>query len=228
MILYKDPTQTGGSTSYYRNSDSGNILAWLIEYLKSEKKDIAVKTLYDIWIKNFEKIDSSLEKFMRIFFRKFYEQKVFEKFIICYLLRVINETYVKDWTNLLNYLTHPFNQTVEDLKLYMKIWEESIAELDEESRKMFLYRLKLDIEVKVESKVVNYKSYEEIRFEIRENHEQICVEGICESCNYSNIYKVNLIYFCKRVQIQWASPIYYDCQDCKEKKAKVATLEYTR
>ena len=61
-----------------------------------------------ILIKNFEKIDSSLEKFMRIFFRKFYEQKVFKKFIICYLLRVINETYFKDWTNLLNYLTTSF------------------------------------------------------------------------------------------------------------------------
>ncbi len=73
---------------------------------------------------------------------------------------------------------------------YIKIWEELRNDLDEYNKKMFLYRLKLETESRIEPKVINYKDFEEVRFEIRDNPEFICVEAFCSHCKFSNIYKV--------------------------------------
>jgi 5-methylcytosine-specific restriction endonuclease McrA len=68
---------------------------------------------------------------------------------------------------------------------------ETIGDLDDHSKKLFLYRMKMFAENNFENRLENIstefdsKDYEEFRFSLREDYERIATRSYCENCKNS-------------------------------------------
>ena len=71
-------------------------------------------------------------------------------------------------------------------KFYGK-WRESVFELNEENRTLFLFYVKNGLDRIIESHVPNFSSYEDMRFQIRELNDILCVHAQCNNC-HSDFY----------------------------------------
>ena len=60
----------------------------------------------------------------------------------------------------------------------------ALAELDEETRNLFLFNIKTEIENQILMESDGPQTYEKARFDNRNNYQSIVLEGLCNKCFY--------------------------------------------
>jgi hypothetical protein len=78
-------------------------------------------------------------------------------------------------------------------RLYFSIWALTIRCLDQQTRELVYYHLKLEIERRMEKLVVGTKQFEELQYRYRDRVDTVILECFCKNCN---------LYFCLPINLQ--------------------------
>ncbi len=102
-------------------------------------------------------------------------------------------------------------------KYFVNLWHETLNELDTKTKDLILHRIKLEIERKMEEKVKDISTFEQIRFQLKDRHDMVALEGYCDKCNTHYSTSMNLVDYLRIVNIVPSKPTKIDCDLCKEK-----------
>jgi hypothetical protein len=81
------------------------------------------------------------------------------------------------------HLLSQFDESMHDkVELYLNLWLESLAELNEETRNLFLFNIKAEIENQILMQSDGPQTYENARFDNRNDYQSIVLEGLCNKC----------------------------------------------
>jgi hypothetical protein len=98
-------------------------------------------------------------------------------------------------------------------RLFVRVWEETIDELDPQTRQLYVYEQKLAIDVKMGSKAWS-KDYEILRLGLRENVEEVALEGICNECHERSAFHMKIIEYTNRLANADRLRPYIKCPKC--------------
>ena len=194
--------QKGNSTvPIYQHTEFGYFMAWLIEGFQQVSKQssnsfISFEKLYYYLQLIFPITEDSTASI--IFFSKFFKKcKEKELFVnIIYLVKEILDSgrFIKDIVELFR-LTLQLNfKDVRERIIFNELFNETVNELDEDTKKLVLYQLKLDLEKIVEQEGLrHYKGFEDGRFRVRGSYELAAIEGYCYLCQLYYPLGVNIL-----------------------------------
>jgi hypothetical protein len=103
-----------------------------------------------------------------------------------------------------------------------KLFLKSLEKLDQQSRKMFILQMKLDIESNIANKVARLPDdWESIRLDYINDSSTLIIIGECSKCNTFQTLKFNIYDFLELPSVNENDKIktLIDCPICKEKKA---------
>jgi hypothetical protein len=122
---------------------------------------------------------------------------------IIYLVKEILDSgrFIKDMVELFR-LTLQLNfKDVRQRIVFNELFNETVNELDEDTKKLVLYQLKLDFEKIVEQEGLrHYKGFEDGRFELRGSYEFAAIEGYCYLCQLYYPLGVNILEYRGSIQ----------------------------
>jgi hypothetical protein len=103
-------------------------------------------------------------------------------------------------------------------KLYLQIWKEAFNELPvEEIRTYCLHWLKLGIEALMETTPPrNIKDFEELRYDLRNNHDMLALEGKCSECHLPSAVPIKIIEYMNRVRPSSDNFVIAKCTFCSQ------------
>lgn len=81
---------------------------------------------------------------------------------------------------------------------YVRTWEEALNELETEVRKLYLYDLKLSIDVKVGKNALTLE-YEKLRLTLLEDVESVALEGYCNKCKQHPVLPMKIVQYYRRL-----------------------------
>jgi hypothetical protein len=143
-------------------------------------KKSADKHLYQLFDKEFSRYKTSLSNFKLILYAKLMSADLFTIFVGDPLRKILlsemppltmKELLLKQHMIVLD------TGMKDKADQYLKLWFESIMELDLETRSLFLYNIKNETENELMIRSLGPQSYEKMRFSNREDYNSIVVEG---------------------------------------------------
>jgi hypothetical protein len=203
----------------YEYTKGGELLAWLIKGLDPKQRQSAISEIYDLAVKAFSANEDSSPITISRFLRKCKDKVVFDKLIdyIQYLVHSVPDHKFKSTRNVLQYIFDFSFRGSEIRKDLVVLWFETIEQLEPEIKKLMIYRLKLSLESEFENTQESLsREYEELRFELKGNHEKIAIHGYCLNCKR----KENLaIHYSQYLKIINNSVIGVQCPQCGLKES---------
>ena len=129
---------------------------------------------------------------LRVFFGRLKNRNLFDNFVN-HLVEICNlNNRIGDATSLLSYVLDYVINEAYDRSSYIDLWYESASELDTDSKKIFLYESKLNVEQKIRNNIMGYsKEYERQWFVKKSDYNTIVLEGICEKCKQPNVIELS-------------------------------------
>jgi hypothetical protein len=184
------PQEKGeGTTELYQITPFVILLGTLLDSIKTIDKEFmksSDKHLYELFIKQFAEYPNSLNQFRSRFYPKLMLADIFTDFIGDGLRQILlSEDPPQSIRELLQkwHLLSQFDESRRDkVELYLKLWFESLAELDEEARNLFLFNIKVEIENQILMQSNGPQTYEKARFYNRNDYQSIVLEGLCNKC----------------------------------------------
>jgi hypothetical protein len=152
-----------GATPTYEFTEYGYLLAWIIESFDSKtSQEVICSEIYDLLCNIFTIEDNLISTSSSIFYSKFLkkckEKGVFENIVILFrdtLVRIDRSI-----VEVVDLFLHVFWLDFKDIErrtFFNNLFDETINEIDLETRKLVLYNLKLDIERKMRILVTDFK-----------------------------------------------------------------------
>lgn len=167
---------------------------------------------------------------LKVFFEKLKSNDLFGNFVN-HLIEVCDSTNtIYDIALLLSYVLNYVINEAYDRNLFIDLWYESANELDSDSKSIFLYETKLNIEQKVRDNIIGYtKEYEKQWFASRVDYQKIVLEGNCEKCKQPSVV---ILSHAEHKKLVKNSNIFdrisrreqkFDCKHCNSKDSCVFT-----
>jgi len=183
-------TKGTGTVRIFQFTPVGHVIAWILESMNMSKRELAINRLYELFQDNFKDEPSCNDMFNSIYYRKIKELGLFGLFIDRYREQLESDViYRQGFFQQL--LILPGYDTDSDIHFY-KLWNDSIMELDPDTRMHLYHHLKLDFERKAEYECHAFRNFEIFRFQWRDNPRSLVVEGHCIACGYiSRIFEFN-------------------------------------
>jgi hypothetical protein len=202
-----------GLVPTFRFTRVGYVFSRIVQCISLEDR-MAEEELYNLFNERLFKVEEDSRSFL-IFaskmIKKMYGKDLFGIYISTF--RKALDSDVKD--------IESFVKLIQDTisfkflrRSFFKVWEETINELDEENRKLFMYDHKLPFETAMGAKAVN-KNYERLRLKLMNEIETIALEGFCTVCNKQIAFPMNLIEYIRRVVNAHIALPYVTCPKCK-------------
>jgi hypothetical protein len=179
-----------GMTNLYEITTFAILLGVLIEsILAFDEKAVksADQRLYQLFNKEFSKYRTSLSQFKLILYSKLMSEDLFTIFVGDVLRAIcLSDTPPSTMRELLlgKHIMMTDTKIDEKADQYLKLWFESLMELDSETRSFFLYNIKSETENELMIRSLGPQTYEKKRFNNKENYNSVVVEGVCNSCFY--------------------------------------------
>jgi hypothetical protein len=188
--ISETPQEKGsGTTDLYQITPFAILLGTLIDSIKAideKSKKSLDKRLYELFMKQFAAYPNSLNQFRSRFYPNLMSADLFTDFIASGLRQILlSDDPPQGIHELLQrwHLLSQFDKSKHDeIQLYLKLWFESLAELDQEIRNRFLFNIKVEIENQIMMHSDGPKTYEKARFDNRNNYQKIVLEGLCNKC----------------------------------------------
>jgi hypothetical protein len=202
------------ATSYFKYTDSGYLIAWVIQSFDSSKREYALYKIYRIHQVSFENKPSSADIFSLSLEKKYVDLGVFDDFVV----NPLREALHSDIKNFQDYIKNPikYYDRVNDADLLSRLWFESLDELNTETRLLFLYNIKRDIEKKMEKQSRYPNEYEVHRFKCRSKYGVVALEAICMDCNFYSYIEFDVVEYIKRVIPYPHRQITDKCEGCQK------------
>jgi hypothetical protein len=219
-----------GRTNLYEITTYAILLGLLIEsILASDDSTVrsADQRLYQLFNKEFSKYRTSLSKFKLKLYSKLMSEDLFTIFVGDVLRAIcLSDTPPPTMRELLRgkHVMISDTKIKEKADQYLKLWFESLMELDSETRSLFLYNIKSETENELMIRSLGPQTYEKTRFSNREDYNSVVVEGVCNSCSYVQPRTLGIEGYLKltliRVDQHYALS---RCHHCKDKGIVVLT-----
>ena len=219
-----------GITNLYEITTFAILLGVLIEsILAFDEKTLksADQRLYQLFNNEFSKYRTSLSQFKLILYSKLMSQDLFTIFVGDVLRAIcLSDTPPPTMRELLlgKHTMITDTKINEKADQYLKLWFESLMELDSETRSLFLYNIKNEAENELMIRSRGPQTYEKARFIFKEDYNFIVVEGICDNCSYVQPRHLKIEDYLARTLIrvnqQYRQP---RCHHCKDKGTVVLT-----
>ena len=180
-----------GTTNLYEITVYAILLGTLIKGIKSsdeQSKKSADNRLYRLYEQEFSRYKTSLSQFKL----KLYSKLVgAEDLFTIFVGDVMRKALLSDTPpSTMKELLLKQHMIVLDPKMkdkadqYVKLWFDSLNELDPETKSLFLFNIKTERESEIMFWSSGPQSYETMRFRYREDYNSIVVEGLCNKCFY--------------------------------------------
>jgi hypothetical protein len=205
-------------TNRYQYTESGCLIAWVLESVKSRKKLLAEEQIYNMLDVGAEDNPSSYDLFTSRLYAKYRNRGVFGEFVIDVLRARLEAPKVKIMNMkdlFLNLgILHVTNKERADL--YSELWTETMNELDEETKKYVLQHIKLEIEQEMEQQVKYTRGFEELRFQHRDQPNILALEGVCQSCGRPSPIPIEIMEYLENTKSLPNDPMLLRCRMCKK------------
>jgi hypothetical protein len=171
----------------FKYTKMGHFFALLIESYDPNKRANAVDEIYDLFVNSMFSIkenSSSYAIFYNNFFKKSKENNFFGD-IIGMFRQILDSGEVIMTAEMLFRLcfVSPRFQDQEKERLFLSIWALTIRSLDQKTRELVYYHLKLEIERRMEKLVIDGKQFEELQYRYRDRVDTVILECFCENCD---------------------------------------------
>jgi Zn finger protein HypA/HybF involved in hydrogenase expression len=209
-------TRGDTTTTLYSFTIFVYILAWIVESFDAKKRDIADQKIYNIMDYHFRDNDpASTDIFNSTLHRKFKEKGVYGEFVVEILRNRINSNApIWNMTELFGSLLFT-QESISNPELYRDLWKETMNQMPNTVKILLLHELKLDIERRMFELVKDVKSYERLRYDLREKYDILAMEAKCEKCHYVFCIEISILEY-----LEISEPKRYDeasniCPKCK-------------
>ena len=201
-------TKGNSSIPIYRHTVNGSLVALIIESEKSNTN--AIEDIYNLLQNHFKESPSSVDIFYSIFYDKCKGAGIFERIVAAY-----NEVIKSDFpiTHLPGFLQHLMIRFMDEVdnRVIVQLWKDSLNQLQEPVKALFLYNFKFELEMRMHTEVGDFRGYEKIRFEARNNYNVVALQGICLSCNKYTSLGLELIQYLEEIHRNPSSNIILPC-----------------
>jgi hypothetical protein len=185
-------TKGEGSVPIFQFTIIGNLVSWIVESLNPSKREHAINQLYNLFQHHFRNNSSSTDIFYSIYYRKCREQGLFGEFVDRIKNLLESDVPIMNKQGFFQRLLILPKYNVNSKTDFWTLWNDSISELDPDTKLHFFHHIKLDLERKAEDECHAFKEFENIRFECRDNPNSVTVEGYCEDCRFYTIASLQL------------------------------------
>jgi hypothetical protein len=182
-----------GLVPTFRFTPFGHMLSQIIQF---DRPDINVEAkLYNL----FQGLLAPLEAQSWVIFTSNWIKKVYEKgqfgHYISILRKVIDSGPIWNIRKfnllLLDTVNLRFSYSPTYSRLFMDIWLETVNELEPEVRKLYLYEVKLSLDVTM-GKIATTLQYEKSRSTIIDDVEVVALEGYCAECKQRSVLQMKI------------------------------------
>jgi hypothetical protein len=179
-----------GTTNLYKITVYAILLGTLIKDIRAsdeQTKKSADNRLYRLFEQEFSRYKTSFSQFKLRLYSKLVAEDLFTIFVGDVMRKaLLSNTPPLNMKDLL--LREPiitFDQKMKDkVDRYVKLWFESLNELDPETKSLLLFNIKTERENEIMIRSSGPWSYESMRFQYRQDYNSIVVEGLCNNCFY--------------------------------------------
>jgi hypothetical protein len=219
-----------GTTNLYEITTFTILLGVLIEsILASDEKVVksADQRLYQLFNKEFSKYRTSLSQFKLILYSKLMMENLFTIFVGDVLRATcLSDTPPRSMKELLleKHIITVDTKINEKSDQYLKLWFESLTELDSETRNLFLYNIKSETENELMIRSLGPQTYEKKRFSNKEDYNSIVVEGVCNNCFYVQPRTLEIERYLKLTLIRSDHQFLFSCNHCSNGTVKLVNL----
>lgn len=176
-------TKGTGTVPIFQFTTLGRLMAWVVESMDPDKREHAVNHIYDLFQNNYkEEPASSFDIFCSIYYRKCKERGLFEALVEHYRKAVGASIPRLGRRELSRRLMMIPKYDAENSRDFWTLWNDTLVELDENTRKCIFHHLKLEIERKAEEECHTFGTFEKIRLEAKNDDSLVTVEGRCMNC----------------------------------------------
>jgi hypothetical protein len=222
LVRHGKTKQQKGSAEIplYVYSRLGYVLAEIIESFNPNKRENANDEIYNLFeiIYRIKEDSPSTTIFYAHLFKKCKEKGHFGH-IVSFFRKVVNSNIpLKNMFDLFNealFLIFNYPGRTDPFHITLK---ETLNELDVDTKELFLYYQKLELERKMKLRGGYSKGYEEICFKVRGDHDVLAVEGFCVICQLYFPDVVDLLDYRERIiedRNEMLDSITKSCRKCK-------------
>ncbi len=202
-------------TNHYKYTESGCLIAWILQSAFSTKKFLAGNQIYNLLF-HVEDEPSSYKVFASRLCTKLKEQGVFGEIIVDGLRARLNNSNVKimNMKELILSLGIIQFTDKQNAELYSRLVIETINELDEEMKRYVLQNIKLEIEEKMMTQVKHVRGFEELRYQLRDQPGILALEGVCDLCTLPSPVQIDTMQYIENTTLLSNDPIQLPCGRC--------------
>jgi hypothetical protein len=181
-----------GTVPLFQFTIIGHFIAWIVESLSASKREYAINQLYNLFQGHLRNNSSSTDAFCSIYYRKCKEHGLFGEFVDRYKELLESDIPIMNKQGFFQRLLVDPKYNVDSDIDFWTLWNDSISELDPDTRLHFFHHIKLDIERKAEDECHAFREFEKVRFESRDKPNSVTVEGYCSNCGFYTIVAFQL------------------------------------
>ncbi len=183
-----EPEKNGtGQFAAYRYSTPGRLLALIIDSIDQEHRIQANHKIYEILQLHHSSNKSSKHQFFLQLLRIYHKQDRLDDMteIIRKVLERVDYIPITDLMDIYEIMTVIYFIDLEKAKVFVSNWKSALNNLDQSTRNLFLYDIKLVYEERMASHkdLGDLSLFEEYRFELRENQEETALQARCIKCD---------------------------------------------
>lgn len=193
-----------GTTPSYQFTEYGYLLAWIVESFDSNaSQEVICNEIYN-QLCNISTVDdnifsTSTSIFISNFFKKCKERGAFNNIVILFreTLTMVDRSIVR-MEDLVQRVLRLNFKDIERRTFFNNLFDETINELDLQTKKLVLYNLKLDIEKRMKEAVTDFKGFEKMRFRLKGFADSIALESYCIICDHYIAIELELLDYRRR------------------------------
>ena len=213
-------TKGSGLIPLYRFTKPGYLVAWSIESKYPDRSENAINEIYNLMQENFRESPASNDIFFSNFYRKCRDAGLFPAIVALTRQLLELDAPIIDFPKIFQHLMlRPLGNTEKSTEV-IRLWDEAFDELDQETKLLFLYRIKLVLDISMEDRVMAFREYEQLRFEIINKPERIALEGYCEKCEKYITVAISIFDYIRNIQLS-SQTIVNRCPICKKDQSFV-------
>jgi hypothetical protein len=176
-------TKGTGTVDIFQFTTLGRVMAWVVESVNPDKREYAENQIYDLFQNHYKKEPSSIDIFCSIYYRKCKERGLFGDLVEHYRKMVGAPILLLGRPGFSRGLMIvPTRNMKRDINFWI-LWNDSVMELEVDTRERMFHHLKLEIERKAEEACHAFGAFERLRYKTKDNPEFVTIEGQCKNCN---------------------------------------------
>lgn len=219
-------TKGNGPVPLYQYTELGHFIALIIHSMRPPNyiKDSPHVEMYDLFDNKLQESSlSSVEAFCSFFFKNCQEKGLFS-YVETHCKSVLeSDVKIKSTQAFFEHsIFIPFKTPNAATRAHIwNLWKESFNELDSNVKKLFLYRIKMYLESRIEENIKGFREYEKVRFRFGHNPKLIVIEGQCNKCNFYSIQEFDIVRYMDRINSSNCEPLTDRCPKCRGQEATI-------